>query len=126
MTSHFTDDVTLTGGVGGLFQIEFKGVRYQPTDDTTAAGVLLFGLRPKGIRFSCAQDPEPFMQGAAAAGYKLHFHANRHKMAEGMSQIPGETLETWIDSAVALAPDTDSQVEARRLILENLGPYAFT
>lgn len=36
MTTHFTEDATLTEGDGGLFQIRFKGVQYLTTDSATA------------------------------------------------------------------------------------------
>lgn len=126
MTTHFTEDATLAGGDGGLFQIAFKGVQYLPTDSATAAGVLLFGLRPRGIQFSCAQDPELFMQKAIATGYTLDWQANRHKMPADREPVPPKILQMWVDAAVALAPDDATAAEARRLIIENLGPHNLT
>lgn len=125
MTTHFTEDATLTGGDGGLFQIEFKGVQYLPTDSATAAGVLLFGLRPRGVNFSCSQNPELFMQKAIVAGYTLDWQANPHKSSTDWYPLPAETLQMWVNAAVALAPDDATAAEARRLIIENLGPHAF-
>jgi len=55
---HFKEDVLLSETENGTYQLEFKGVKYRPTDNPTSAGVLLFGLRPKGIRFDCKTNPE--------------------------------------------------------------------
>jgi hypothetical protein len=125
MTTHFTEDATLAGGDGGLFQIEFKAVQYLPTDSATAAGALLFGLRPRGVTFACTQDPELFMLKAIAAGYSLEWQANPHKLPAGQEPAPAKILRQWVDAAVALAPDEASAAEARQLIIERLGPHAF-
>lgn len=125
MTTHFTEDAVLTGGDGGLFQIEFKGVKYRHTGAAIAVGVLLFGLRPRGVKFACSQDPEAFMQRAIATGHSLDWQANPHKMPAGREPVPAKILQMWVDAAVTLAPDEDTEAEARRLIIENLGPHAF-
>jgi hypothetical protein len=125
MTTHFTEDATLTGGDGGLFQIEFKGVKYRQTPAAIAVGVLLFGLRPRGVKFACSQDPEPFMQKSIATGHAMDWQANPHKMPAGREPVPAKILQMWVDAAVALAPDDATAAEARRLIIENLGPHAF-
>lgn len=125
MTTHVTDDAVLTGGDGGLFQIQFKGVKYRHTGAAIAVGVLLFGLRPRGVKFACSQDPETFMQRAIATGHSLDWQANPHKMPAGREPVPAKTLQMWVDAAIALAPDEASAVEARRLIVKNLGPNAF-
>ena len=125
MTTYFTEDATLTGGDGGLFQIEFKGVKYRQTPAAIAVGVLLFGLRPRGVKFACSQDPEPFMQKSIATGHAMDWQANPHKMPAGREPVPAKILQMWVDAAVALAPDDATAAEARRLIIENLGPHAF-
>lgn len=125
MTTHFTEDAVLTGGDGGLFQIEFKGVKYRHTGAAIAVGVLLFGLRPRNVKFACSQDPELFMQKAIVAGHTLDWQANPHKSSTDWDPLQDETLQIWVDAAVALAPNDASAAEARRLIVENLGPNAF-
>jgi hypothetical protein len=125
MTTHFTEDATLAGGDGGLFQIEFKGVQYRHTGAAIAVGVLLFGLRPRGVKFACSQDPETFMQRAIATGHSLDWQANPHKLPADREPVPAKILQMWVDAAVALAPNDASAAEARRLIVENLGPNAF-
>lgn len=123
---HFKEDVLLSETEDGTYQLAFKGVRYKPTDNPTAAGVLLFGLRPKGIKFRCKGSPETFMFLAQHAAHILHLHANGDKVTlDGQRRIAPTDLHEWVNAAVALAPDEHNAEIARTLIDENLGPYAY-
>jgi hypothetical protein len=123
---HFKDDVLLSDPEHGTYQLVFKGVSYRPTDNPTAAGVLLFGLRPKGIKFTCKRSPEKFMSLAQHAAHILHLHANGDKVKlDGHRRIAPTDLREWVNAAVALAPDEHNSEIARKLINENLGPYAY-
>jgi len=123
---HFKEDVLLSETENGTYQFQFKGVKYRPTDNPTAAGVLLFGLRPKGIRFHCKTNPESFMFLAQHAGHILHLHANGDKVTlDGQRRLTLADLSRWVNEAVALAPDASRAEEVRALIDENLGPYAY-
>ncbi len=123
---HYKVDVLLCEPTKGSYQLFFKGIGYKPTDNPTAAGVLLFGLRPRGIKFKCKSNPECFISLAQGAAYMLHLHANRYKVsADGPRQLTLEKLHEWVNDAVALAPDDESAQSARDLINENLGPYAY-
>jgi hypothetical protein len=120
--AHFPRDVLLTS-VGDKFQLSFDGVDYLPTSNPTAAGALLFGLRPAGIKFSCDQSPDTFMWLASQAGYILHKFANGETHAVDDSELlPMADLLEWIASATALAPTLESALAAHNLIVENLGP----
>jgi hypothetical protein len=123
---HFKEDVLLSETENGTYQLVFNGVRYRPTDNPTAAGVLLFGLRPKGIKFRCKRSPENFMSQAHHAAHILHLHANGDKLPlDGQRRIAVADLHEWVNAAVALAPDEHNAEAARTLINENLGPYAY-
>ncbi|OOG58062.1 hypothetical protein [Polaromonas sp. C04] len=123
---HFTKKATLTTPEPDKFQVEFNGVRYKPTDDARAVGVLLFGLRPKGISFECNRDPSVFLYFAQHVAAMLHSHANGDKVRlDGRRRVSLEDLRKWVNDAVALAPDEESAIRARALINENLGPYAY-
>lgn len=122
-SKHFTRDVLLTQTDPGTFKIAFDGVEYLPTDCPTKVGVLLFGLRPKGIQFHCSENPNGFLHLAMHAGYILHLYANGSRMTlDGGETISKADLMRWIDDAVALAPSPETAAVARTLILENLGP----
>lgn len=123
---HFTDDVLMRETEYGTYQLVFKGVSYRPTDNPTAAGVLLFGLRPKGIRFECKTNPQVFMFHAQHAAHILHLHANGDKVTlDGHRRLTLADLHNWVNEAVALAPDWYAAEAARKLVNENLGPYAY-
>ena len=123
---HYTEDVTLSEPELGSYQLVFKGVHYKPTVSPIAVGVLLFGLRPRGIKFLCKTNPQVFISNAHQAAQMLHLHANRHKLSgKSRKYLALEDLHKWVSDAVALAPDEDSAELARALINENLGPYAY-
>jgi hypothetical protein len=123
---HFKDDALLSETENGTYQLVFKGVSYRPTDNPTAAGVLLFGLRPKGIKFRSKHSPEIFMSLAQHAAHVLHLHANGDKVAlDGQRRIASADLHEWVNAAVALAPDERTAEAARTLVNENLGPHAY-
>jgi hypothetical protein len=123
---HYKVDALLCEPSPGTYQLFFKGVSYCPTDNPTAAGVLLFGLRPRGIKFKCIGNPEAFMVAAQQAAHVLHMHANGDKMTlEGKRRLPLLDLHRWVNDATALAPDEEASDAARVLINENLGPYAY-
>ena len=123
---HFKEDVLLRETENGTYQLTFKGVSYRPTDNPTAAGALLFGLRPKGIRFGCKRSPEKFMPLAQHAAHILHLHANGDKLTlGGQRRIAVVDLHEWVNADVALAPDEHTAEAARNLINENLGPYSY-
>lgn len=125
-TGDFKEDALLTQVGPGEYKISFKGIEYLPTKRPEVLGALLFGLKPKGLRFeNCGQHPGVFLQIATKAGYALHLHANRKRLA-APEPIPGKTLLEIVGDAVALAPNPDAADTARALILENLGPHAFT
>ena len=123
---HYKVDVLLCEPTNGSYQLFFKGVGYRPTDNPTAAGVLLFGLRPRGIKFKCKSNPEGFIFLAQQAAHILHLHANGDKVtSDGQRRVPLDDLHRWVTDAVALAPDEESAQSVRDLINENLGPYAY-
>lgn len=123
---HFKEDVLLSETENGTYQLVFKGVRYKPTGNPTAAGVLLFGLRAKGTKFTCKRSPEIFMSLAQHAAHTLHLNANGDKLTlDGQRRIALADLHEWVNAAVALAPDVHNAEIARTLINENLGPYAY-
>lgn len=123
---HYTENVTLSEPERGSYELVFKGVVYKRTANPTAVGVLLFGLRPRGIRFVCKTNPEMFIYQAQRAALMLHLHANRYKvLPDGPRQLTLEKLHGWVNDAVALAPDDESAQSARASIDENLGPYAY-
>jgi hypothetical protein len=117
----------MTESSAGSFQLSFKGVDYLPTDNATAAGVLLFGLRPRGVRFVVqGSATDMFEYFALHAAYILHLHANGDRTtADGQRRVPLEDLHRWVELGVALAPTEDTAIDARRLINENLGPSAY-
>jgi hypothetical protein len=122
-SNHFTRDVLLTQTDPGTFKIAFDGVEYLPTDNPMKMGVLLFGLRPKGIQFQCSEDPGGFLHFATRAGHILHLFANGSRtMPDGMERISRVELLRWIADAVSLAPTPETAAKAEALILENLGP----
>lgn len=123
---HYTEDVTLSEPELGSYQLAFKGVVYRPTVNPTAVGVLLFGLRPRGIKFACKTNPEMFIYQAQRAAHILHLHANRYTVSpDGDRQLTLGKLHEWVNDAVALAPDEKAADTSRSLIIENLGPYAY-
>lgn len=123
----FTQRGHLSEPQPGFFQLRLGSTTYRPTDDATAFGVLLFGLRPEGMTFNTSTDPSAFMFLAQHAAYILHLHANGDRLTpEGERKAPLETLLRWIDDAVSLAPDEPSARTARALIIENLGPHGLT
>ena len=123
---HYKVDVLLCEPTKGSYQLFFKGIGYKPTDNPTAAGVLLFGLRPRGIKFKCKSNPESFIFLAQHAAYIMHLHANGDKVtSDGQRRVPLADLHRWVNDAVALAPDEESAQSARDLINENLGPCAY-
>ena len=123
---HFKEDVLLSETENGTYHLVFKGVKYRPTDNPTAAGVLLFGLRPRGIRFKCNTNPQTFMFLAQQAAHILHLHANGDKVTlDGQRRLTLADLNSWVNEAVALAPDGLAAEEVRAWIDENLGPYAY-
>lgn len=123
---HYTEDVLLSEPKPGAYQLKFKGICYKPTNNPTAVGVLLFGLRPKGIRFQCNSNPGTFMLLAHHAAHILHLHANGDRVTlDGHRRIALANLHEWVNDAVALAPDESSAEAARKLINENLGPHAY-
>ena len=124
---NFTQSGHLSELLPGHFQLQFGSTTYRPTANATALGVLLFGLRPEGMTFNTSTDPSMFMFEVQQAAYILHRHANRDRgLPEGEHRAPLETLQRWIDDAVALASDGPSARAARALIIENLGPHALT
>lgn len=125
--THYIVDARMTESSPGSFQLSFKGVDYLPTADATAAGVLLFGLRPRGVRFVVqGSATDMFEYFALHAAYILHLHANGDRTtADGQRRVPLEDLHRWVELGVALAPTADTAIDARRLINENLGPSAY-
>jgi hypothetical protein len=117
----------MTESSPGSFKLSFKGVDYLPTADATAAGVLLFGLRPRGVRFVAkGLTTDMFQYFALHAAYILHLHANGDlRTADGQRRVPLEDLHRWVELGVALAPTADTAIDARRLINESLGPSAY-
>ena len=122
----YKEEVFLTEPTDDMFAISFRGINYLPTDNATALGVLLFGLRPAGINFKCKSDMAVPMHLAQHAAYILHLHANGDRiMHDGTRRVPLEDLHRWVASAVALAPNAESADWTRKAIDEALGPYAY-
>lgn len=123
---HFTQDALLTSTGPGEFRVTFKGVEYLPTRNADAMGALLFGLRPKGIKFDCNEPPQEFLQLAGDRGYALHCYANRGRSAEDnkllSTSVVTQQIAAEVDAAVALAPTAKDRKRTRELIVENLGP----
>ena len=123
---HFTHDVTIQEISRNQYQVIFKGVTYGPTRNLTAIGVLLFGLRPQGVRYDFMAAPNTTMWLIQHAAHILHLHANGDRVTlDGQRRAEKEDLERWIAGAVELAPDEQAAGEVRRLIIENLGPDPF-
>lgn len=108
------------------YAILFRGIAYKSTDDVTALGVLLFGLRPAGFNFRCIGDPSVALHLMQHAAHILHLHANGERyMGDGTPRISLADLHSWVRSAVALAPDPKSAAWTRKVIAEALGPFAY-
>jgi hypothetical protein len=108
------------------YAILFRGIDYKFTDDVTALGVLLFGLRPAGFNFRCIGDPCVAMHLMQHAAHILHLHANgdRHT-ADGSRRISEADLSKWVESAADLAPTPDDADFVRDCVDAALGPYAY-
>ena len=123
---HYTEDALLQEATPFNYQITFKEVIYRPTAEPEVLGTLLFGLRPRGIRFYVRENFSAFFQHVTFKAHVLHLHANGKKWdANGLRLITTDVLREWVNAAVALAPDAVSAGQARKLIDENLGPYAY-
>jgi hypothetical protein len=53
----YSEDALLIESEADHYSVWFRGIDYKSTDDVTALGVLLFGLRPAGFNFRCIGDP---------------------------------------------------------------------
>lgn len=122
---HFKHVVTMTQTAPHTYKIKFRGIEYLPTNNPTALGVLLFGLRPFGVDYvDCSDNPSTFLALATHAATILHMYANQKPGTPADRRIDPVDLERWAADAVALAPTTEAAIEAKRLIVENLGPNA--
>jgi hypothetical protein len=65
----FTQSGHLSEPEPGQFQLHFGSTTYRATNNGTALGVLLFGLRPEGLTFSTTTDPTWFMFDVQHATY---------------------------------------------------------
>lgn len=121
----YSEDAFLIENETDAYSIHFRGVKYTATQNVTALGVLLFGLRPAGFNFRCKNDPAIAMQLMQHAAYILHLHANgdRHTQV-GERRISNDDLQAWIAAAVDLAPDSESAGFVGQCIQEALGPWA--
>ena len=119
--THFTRDALLTS-VGDKFQVGFDGIDYLPTDSANATGVLLFGLRPNGIKLDCSQNPHRFMQQPEMAGRAQHLYANRDRVDFRFDVSAADEVLCLIAESTALAPTPETALAAHNLIVENLGP----
>ena len=123
---HFTQDAAIKEISPRRFQVHFNDVVYGPTNNLTAIGTLLFGLRPRGIAYDFLGKATTTMWLIQRAAYILHLHANGDRVIrDGERCAMREDLERWIADAAALAPDEATATEVRRLIIDNLGPDPF-
>lgn len=123
---HFCEDIALGEPEPGRYQFTFKRVVYSATRDPIAAGVLLFGLRPRGIKFDCNSNPQSFLHFAYHTARILDLHANGDKLGpDGQRRLTLEELNHWVNLAVSLSPNDIVALEVRALVDENLGPYAY-
>jgi hypothetical protein len=91
------DILTLKQVARDRFQVSFDGVDYLPTNDTTFAGTLIFGLKPREVVTDGSRGTELFYMMAKVAVYTLNGHVKGRSM-------PEDALQRWKAGAIALAP----------------------
>lgn len=110
----------------GSYSIFFRGISYLPSNNLTALGVPLFGLRPCGFNFRCIGDPTVSMHLMQHAAQVLHLHGNGNRyQADGSRRISEADLAKWVESAAYLAPTPDDADFVRDCVDAAIGPYAY-
>ena len=122
----YAEEAFLIESEPGSYSISFRGVNYIASNDLTALGVLLFGLRPAGFNFRCIGDPTLSMHQMQQAAYILHLHANGDRyLPDGSRRISDADLAKRVESAADLAPTSDAADFVRDCVDAALGPYAY-
>jgi hypothetical protein len=121
----YAEEAFLIENEPGSYSISFRGINYLASNDLTALGALLFGLRPCGFNFRCQRDPSVPMHQMHQTAHILHLHANGDRnFPDGSRRISEVDLTKWVESATGLAPTAHAADFVRGCVDAALGPYA--